>query len=446
MAKKNEVRYSCSQCGYVSLSPVGRCPKCGEWGSVEQELISSGPQGARPRPMSPQKVLGLKPPRRFSSGIGELDRVLGGGMVEGGVVLLGGQPGIGKSTLLLQVCGNLARLGSKVLYVSGEESASQVALRSSRLGADVEGLEIFCHSDVDGALEVLSDHGVLVVDSVQAMKTGEESGWPGTPTQVRAVAQRCIDVAKSRGIPTVLVGHITKEGRIAGPMLLEHMVDTVLLFSGEESSAYRVLRASKNRYGGTDEVGLFQMEGRGLKAVEDPSGLYWNRGDESVPGVAVTVVMEGSRPLVAEVQALAATTVFPYPKRTARGFSLNKLHLLLAVIQKRCGLSTSGLDVYANVAGGLDLRDPGADLALAMALVSSASDRALPSDCCLLGEVGLVGEIRPVGRTPQRLKEAARLGFKTAVVSAREGEELPSDVKVIRVRSLAEAVASVGLG
>lgn len=446
MAKKSEVRYTCSQCGSVSLVPVGRCPRCGEWGTVEQEVLSSEVIDGRSRPMSPKKVLGLKLPKRFSSGIGELDRVLGGGLVEGGVVLLGGQPGIGKSTLLLQVCGNLATAGVKVLYVSGEESASQVALRSSRVGADVENLDIFCHNEIDGAIEVLSSHGILVVDSVQAMKTSGESGWPGTPNQVRAVAQRCIDVAKGRGIPTILVGHITKEGRIAGPMLLEHMVDTVLLFSGEESSAYRVLRASKNRYGGTDEIGLFQMEGRGLRAVEDPSGLFWDKGDESVPGVAVTVVMEGSRPLVAEVQALAATTVFPYPKRTARGFSINKLHLLLAVLQKRCGLSSSGLDVYANVAGGLDLRDPGADLALAMALVSSASDRPLPSDCCLLGEVGLVGEIRPVGRTPQRLKEASRLGFKTAVVSAREGEELPGDVKVIRVRSLAEAVAAMGLG
>ncbi len=446
MGRKSEIRYVCSQCGYLSLSPLGRCPKCGEWGTVEAvESSGTGGSAGRSVPM-PTGVRNLEQPRRISSGIGELDRVLGGGMVEGGVSLLGGQPGIGKSTLLLQVCGNLARSGIKVLYVSGEESASQVALRASRLGSDVEGLNILCLGDVDDALAALGDHGIMVVDSVQAMKTEAETGWPGTPTQVRAVAQRCIDAAKSRGVPIVLVGHITKEGRIAGPMLLEHMVDTVLLFSGEDSSAYRVLRATKNRYGGTDEVGLFQMEGRGLIGVEDPTGLFWSDGDDSVPGVAVTVVMEGSRPLVAEVQALAASTSFPYPKRTSRGISVNKLHLLLAVLQKRCGMGSSGLDVYANVAGGMEMRDPAGDLALALAIASSAADRALPPDCCMVGEVGLVGEIRPVGRTAQRLREAARLGFRTAFVSSREGEELPSCIDIVRVGSLPEALSRMGLG
>ncbi len=404
---------------------------------------SSGISG--PSIMVPQAVLDLQAPERLSSGIDELDRVLGGGWVQGGVVLLGGQPGIGKSTLLLQACGALARRGISVLYISGEESASQIALRAARLDSDAHGLELLCHNDVDGALKVVKGHGLVVVDSVQAMKTGDEGGWPGTPSQVRSVAQRCIDQAKSSSIPMVLVGHITKEGRIAGPMLLEHMVDTVLLFSGEDSSPYRVLRATKNRYGAVDEMGLFQMVSTGLLPVENPSGLYWDRGDQAVPGVAVTVIMEGSRPLVAEIQALAATTAFPYPRRTVRGLSVNKLHLLLAVLQKRCGLGSSGLDVYANVAGGLELRDPGADLALAAALASSASDRALPSDCCLLGEVGLVGEIRPVGRTAQRLKEAHRLGFQTAVVSARERESLPKEMTVIRARSLAEALSRFGL-
>lgn len=447
MAKKNEVRYVCSECGYISLSPMGRCPGCGEWGTVEAEVLSVSTEGRKSgsSPLSPRSILGLKPPKRLPSGIGELDRVMGGGWVEGGVVLLGGQPGIGKSTLLLQVCGNLARSGSKVLYVSGEESASQVALRASRLGADSEGLELLCIADVEMALGSLNDHGLVVIDSVQAMKDPGEGGWPGTPSQVRATAQRCIDTAKSKGIPMVLVGHITKEGRIAGPMLLEHMVDTVLLFSGDDGSPYRTLRATKNRYGGTDEVGLFQMGERGLNPVDDPSGLYWDRGDQSVPGVALTVVMEGSRALVAEVQALAASTSFAYPRRTARGTSVNKLHLLLAVLQKRCGLTSSGLDVYVNVAGGMDLRDPGADLALALSLASSAMDRALPSDCCLLGEVGLVGEIRPVGRTGQRLREAARLGFRSAVVSAREKEEAPRGMDVMAVRSLAEAMARLGL-
>ena len=445
MAKNASEKYECSACGAAASLWAGRCPQCGEWGTLEKSASLPVP-GAVLRSSRPSRVdaASVLPPARLKTGMEELDRVLGGGWVPGGVFLLGGKPGIGKSTLLLQVCGMMCSAGNRVLYISGEESQSQVAMRARRLGAVCGGLELFCDSDLTAALSCLEDHKLFVVDSVQAMRTDGAEGWAGSPGQVRASAQVCIAAAKERNIPAVLVGHITKEGRIAGPMLLEHMVDGVLSFSGDDYSPYRMLRAAKNRFGSTDELGVFEMGERGLLPVKDVSGLYWNKADEAVPGVAMTVVLEGTQPLVAEIQSLAVATAFPYPRRTARGVDLNKIQLFTAVLEKRCGIGCGLFDIYANVAGGLALREPGADLALCAALASAVKDVPLPEKCAFMGEVGLAGEVRPVVRLARRLQEAARLGFTRAVVSSREDlstREAP--LEIVRAATLKDALKAV---
>jgi DNA repair protein RadA/Sms len=379
-----------------------------------------------------------------------MDRVLGGGLVPGGVVLIGGQPGIGKSTLLLQVGGHVASQGTSTLYISGEESAAQVALRATRLGVSSEKLLLYCGGNLEDAFThvVSQNAGLFILDSVQAVRAPNETGWPGTPKQVRAVAQLAVDVARAANIPAVLVGHITKDGKLAGPMLLEHMVDTVLTFSGEGYSSHRMLRAVKNRYGNTDELGIFEMREDGLAAVEDKSGLYWNRADVAVPGVAMTIALEGSTPLVAEIQTLASSTAFPYPKRTSRGIELNRFQLLAAVLEKRAGIPCGGCDLYLNVAGGLSIQDPSADLAACVALASALKDRPLWGACCYLGEVGLAGEVRPVTRVMTRLKEAERLGLKRAVISSKEQGDIEkleglAGIKIQRVDNLIEALMDV---
>ncbi len=441
MAKEDPVRYVCGNCGFSTITRTGKCPSCGQWGTFD----AVAPVSARDGKNAASRVevvnaVSVTPPERLSSGIGELDRVLGGGLVPGGVVLIGGQPGIGKSTLLLQSGGLVASKGVRVLYISGEESSAQVALRAKRLGVASENLLLYCGSDLEDALSNVRDAGLFILDSVQAVRAPGETGWPGTPNQVRAVAQLAVDAARSSEIPAVLVGHITKDGRLAGPMLLEHMVDTVLTFSGEGYSSYRMLRAIKNRYGNTDELGVFEMKESGLVAVEDKSGLYWNRSDSAVPGVAMTIAMEGSTPLVAEVQTLASPTAFPYPKRTSRGIELNRFQLLAAVLEKRAGIACSGYDLYLNIAGGLSIQDPSADLAACVSLASALRDRPLSGDCCFLGEVGLAGEVRPVVRLAARLKEAARLGLKRAVISGRERNERVAGIAVQRVNNLSEAL------
>jgi DNA repair protein RadA/Sms len=346
----------------------------------------------------------------------------------------------------------MAAAGASVLYISGEESSAQVALRASRLGVASENLLLFCGSDIEDALSRVTENiGFFVIDSVQAMRApaqgSSEALWPGTPNQVRAIAQLVIDKARAISVPSVLVGHITKDGKIAGPMLLEHMVDVVLTFSGEGYSSYRMLRSAKNRYGGTDELGVFEMREDGLRAVEDKSGLYWNRAGSVVPGVAMTVALEGSTPLVAEVQTLAAPTTFPYPKRTSRGIELNRFQLLAAVLEKRAFVQCGAYDLYLNIAGGLSIQDPSADLAACVSLASALIDRPAPANSCWLGEVGLAGEVRPVTRLAARLREAERLGLKRATVSARERDDSawPKNMDIQKVNSLSEALKVGGI-
>ena len=440
-------RYRCSECGYLSLTMVGRCPDCGEWGTLAAEapLVTTKSGEIYAVSAKPIASVDVVPEERISSGIDELDRVLGGGWIRGGVVLLGGEPGVGKSTLLLQACAAMAQAGRKVLYISGEESASQLALRAKRLGIAEKNVDLLCDPNLVPMLEAAKNYEFLVVDSVQAFRLDDESGWAGSPAQVRTVAFRAAAVAKSEGIPTVMVGHITKQGQIAGPKMLEHMVDVVLLFSGERASTHRLLRAEKNRFGSTDELGIFEMAERGLEAVKDPSHLYWSGSDSSVSGVASGVSLEGSRPLVAEIQALSCATPFPYPKRTARGIEVNRLQLLLAVLERRCGILSRGSDVYLNVAGGLSIQDPASDLSICAALASSLKDRAVSSDTCFIGEVGLAGEVRPASKAHLRLKEAERLGFKHAIISGRDPynttkkrDETSGDFSVIRVATLSQ--------
>ncbi len=442
MVKKDISRFKCSECGYVSLTMVGKCPKCGEWGSLEEETpIPMTKQGAPvvAKTAYPIRGLDVEEQGRIPSGIEELDRILGGGWVQGGVTLLGGEPGVGKSTLLLQVCAEMAKAGNKVLYISGEESSGQLALRGRRLGLLTDGLDLLCENDLAASLEAAENYNFMVIDSVQAFRADMENGWAGSPNQVRGVAAMAVEVAKRCQIPTVLVGHITKQGQIAGPKLLEHLVDVVLLFSGEQNSCNRLLRAEKNRFGSTEELGIFEMSDKGLSAVADPSRLYWNGTDLGSSGVAISAVLEGSRSLAAEIQALACTTPYPYPRRTARGIDTNRMQLLLAVLERRCGVMSRMSDVYLNVAGGLTLRDPAADLAICASLASALKDMPLPADVCFIGEVGLAGEVRPAARTLMRLKEAARLGFKRAVISKRSPKEEYS-IKVLRVSSLNEAL------
>jgi DNA repair protein RadA/Sms len=405
---------------------VGRCPECGEWGSVLEVAPAPSPRLAAARapsePARPIATISAEPARARPTGVPELDRVLGGGLVPGGVVLLAGEPGVGKSTLLLDVAQHWAAGsaidGAPALVVSGEESASQVRLRAERIGALHERLYLAAETDLAAVLGHLDAvrPGLLVVDSVQTFSAPGADGVPGGVTQVRAVTAALVSVAKERGIATVLVGHVTKDGQVAGPRVLEHLVDVVLNFEGDKHSSLRMVRGLKNRFGAADEVGCFEMHEGGITSLPDPSGLFLTRYADPVPGTCVTVAMEGRRALVTEVQALIGVPVPGSPRRTVSGLDSARLAMVLAVLQRRCGLNLHDREVFGATVGGIRVPEPAADLGLALAIASAALDLPLASDLVAVGEVGLTGELRRVGAVPRRLAEAARLGFRVALV------------------------------
>jgi DNA repair protein RadA/Sms len=444
--------FFCTECGNEFPRWQGRCPACEAWNTLVEEPVRTeraagherGRGPARDTPVAQRLAeVDARGVERWSSGLGELDFVLGGGLVPGSVVLVGGEPGIGKSTLLLQVAGHLESAGRPTLYVSGEESAAQVRLRADRLGRAAGDVAFLGETEVDRILAGAQAHGpaVLVIDSIQTIYSEALDGAPGNVTQVRECAARLQRFAKQEGVAVFLVGHVTKGGVVAGPRTLEHMVDTVLYFEGAEGLDHRVLRATKNRFGSIDEIGVFRMTPQGLVPVSNPSELFLRERSE-VSGSAVTATMEGSRPLLVEVQALCTPASYGAAQRAATGFDRQRLSLLLAVLEKRAGIGFGQLDVFLNVVGGVRVVETGADVAVAMALASSAADRALPGDAIFVGEVGLGGELRGVSQMERRLAEATRLGFRCAYVPARwaPGEAADNVVTAPDVRTLVERV------
>ena len=452
MAKTKTVYY-CTECGNESPKWQGKCTACGAWNTLVEHIEKTAlPGRAKSAPVgasrTPQKlsVITSDDEIRFSTGMGELDRVLGGGAVAGSLVLVGGAPGIGKSTLLLQICSSLCR-GRSVLYVSGEESERQLKMRAQRIGTQSDDLYILSETSLSDILEATNtiQPDILIVDSVQTLYREENDSAPGSVSQVKDCTMALMQLSKAEGITVFVVGHINKDGAIAGPKVLEHMVDCVLYFEGDPNSSYRLLRAAKNRFGSTNEIGVFEMADTGLIEVPNPSQMLLEGRPEGASGTCVACVMEGTRPVLAEVQALVSKTSFNVPRRTADGFDFNRAALLLAVAEKRCNMKLSAFDAYINVIGGLRLDEPGADLPVVLAIASSYRDAVIPSDLVAIGEVGLTGEIRSVSHLNQRLGEVARLGFKSCIIprNGTEKLEIPAGLTVYRVRNLQEAIAII---
>lgn len=429
MAVKNKSCYVCSECGYVSSKWNGRCPECGEWNTfIEESDFSSASKSSGMQ--SELKALVLsdiddREEMRFDTGTTELNRVLGGGLVKGSLVLISGDPGIGKSTLLLQASSSLGK-NRTVLYVSGEESPRQLKLRALRLGVDGTGLKILCSTDAQSVCSYIKINkpDVVIIDSIQTMQITELHSLPGSIAQVRECANLFMRLSKDENIPVLLVGHVNKDGNIAGPKVLEHIVDCVLYFEGEKNHSYRILRAVKNRFGSTNEIGVFEMRDNGLNEVINPSNALIAGKPNGVSGSCIACVMEGSRPILAEVQGLVCQSGFGNPRRTANGFDYNRMSMLIAVLEKRAGYFMNSCDVYINVAGGLRIDEPASDLPVALSLVSSLKDKVLRDDCIAFGEIGLAGEIRAVSYAETRIREAIRLGFKKCIISAHNLNEL----------------------
>lgn len=450
MAKKEKTIYCCSECGAETPNWSGKCPSCGAWNSlveVKFDSASSGKNGrSRLERSRPKKIteLDMTEEIRISTGISELDRVLGGGAVCGSLVLVGGAPGIGKSTLLLQMCANLEN--RKILYVTGEESERQLKLRAVRLGLEGANILVLAETELDAILECINiqEPEIVIIDSIQTIAGGDVASAPGSVSQVRDCTMQIMRVTKEKGLTVFVVGHITKEGSIAGPKILEHMVDCVLYFEGERNTSFRILRAAKNRFGSTNEIGVFEMDDKGLKCVENPSEMLLSGRPENSPGTCVACVIEGSRPLLAEVQALVTPSTYNAARRS-NGVDYNRAAMLLAVIEKRGGLPVTTCDAYINVIGGLTLDEPAADLATALAIASSYIDRALGTDLAAIGEIGLSGEIRSVSMINQRLSEIARLGFRRCVVPSHVRDEIkkPDGLELIPVKTIREAILTV---
>ncbi len=447
--------YICEECGAQSPKWLGKCPHCGKWNTLIEQVVEPEPVARAAKRTSMAGGLGENRATRFEdmelpsymrseTGLGELDRVLGGGLVTGSVVLLSGEPGIGKSTLLMQISDALGQ-NRKVLYVSGEESGGQLKLRARRLGVSGEHLYILTETNLENILAETNavKPDVMILDSIQTIYSDNTNSTPGSVSQVRECALTFINKAKSEGISMLLVGHVNKEGGIAGPKVLEHMVDAVLYFEGERQQAYRIIRAVKNRYGSTNEIGVFEMTDHGLDEVANPSEMLLSGRPKNVSGNCALCTVEGTRPLIAEVQALVTPTVFPSPRRTGNGVDYNRMYLIIAVLEKRLGLKFYQNDVYMNVVGGLSIDEPAADLSIAASLVSSLTDRVVPDDLIIIGELGLAGECRAVTNLELRVREAARLGFKRAIVPYRNVQKRRIEVEgmtVIPVKSIFEVI------
>lgn len=447
---KTRTTWVCQQCGAASPAYLGRCPGCGQWNTMVETIDERRePKPARRRAdrtaLKPLTSISPEGQARTPVAIEEFNRVLGGGIVPGSLVLVGGDPGIGKSTLILQAAGVLAGPDAPVVYVSAEESAQQIKLRADRLGVHSDDILVLSETDLDEVLAVAEDArpGLLIVDSIQTVMLEEVTSAAGSVSQVRECTSRLMQWAKPRNIPVFIIGHVTKEGTIAGPRVLEHMVDAVLYLEGDRFHQYRILRAVKNRFGSTDEVGVFEMIGDGLREVRNPSEAFLEERSEVSPGSTVAVTMEGSRPILVEVQALATASAYSMPRRSANGLDTNRLQLLVAVLQKRVGLGLGTQDVYANVVGGLRIMEPAADLALAVAIASSLKDRPVDPATVVIGEIGLSGELRSVNHLERRIQEAARLGFKRVIVPDRSGKLAPSatlGMEVAACGTVAEAL------
>ncbi len=449
MASKIKSVYICSECGYESPKWYGKCPSCGEWNTMNEEIKEHSASASFSKIKSSNYVspiqikdISTTDEIRYSTGLSELDRVLGGGIVKGSLVLLGGDPGIGKSTMLLQICEHLGK-NNKILYVSGEESKRQLKLRASRLNVNNDNLYILTQTDIELISETIRQDkpDLVMIDSIQTMSLNELQSSPGSITQVRECTNYLMRVAKSLDIPIIIVGHVNKEGSIAGPKVLEHVVDAVLHFEGDKQMSYRILRAVKNRYGSTNEIGVFQMTDIGLQEVENPSQMLLSGRPKNVSGTCVACAMEGTRPILAEIQGLATTTGYGNPRRMSTGFDYNRMSLILAVLEKRAGYYFSNTDTYINVVGGLRLDETAVDIAVAMALVSSLKDVIIPEDSIAIGEIGLAGEIRSVNHITQRVSEAVRLGFKRIIVPYHNLKDLKSfdNVEIIGAKNVRQA-------
>ena len=452
MARDGAV-YVCQACGAVHSKWSGQCTACGAWNGLVEEAQNRPPGALAPSRASKARGLAFEtlqsettPPARILTGVDEFDRVCGGGVVPGSAMLLSGDPGVGKSTLLLQVCAQAALRGASCAYISGEEAVEQVRARASRMGLALAPVKLAAETAVRDILDGLKrEHfDLVVIDSIQTLWSDVHEAGPGSVTQVRAAASELVRLAKKRGVAVILVGHVTKDGQVAGPRVVEHMVDAVLSFEGERGYPFRILRAAKNRFGATDEIGVFEMGDAGLREVKNPSALFLNEGGERAAGAAVFAGIEGSRPVLVEFQALVAPSAYGTPRRAVVGWDSGRLAMVLAVLEARCGLGFGARDVYLNVAGGLRISEPAADLAAAAALASSALDVALPQDCVVFGEVSLSGEVRPVSRMESRLKEAAKLGFGQALGPQGLAEVAP--FPVTGVSRLADAVRRIGEG
>lgn len=452
---KERTRFHCTECGNETGKWFGQCPACGRWNTMieapSMQQNSKNKSGTAKLSVSVNNSakriseLDAQEEARFSTGIGELDRVLGGGAVRGSLVLVGGSPGIGKSTLLLQICGLLK--DEKILYVTGEESKRQLKMRAERLGVNDGEIYVLAETNLDQILTEIDmiEPDVVIIDSIQTMFNGDLTSGPGSVSQVKDCTMTIMQKAKSAGFTCFVVGHVNKEGAIAGPKVLEHMVDCVLYFEGDRAMSYRILRAAKNRFGSTNEIGVFEMIDSGLKEVPNPSEMLLSGRPQNIPGTCVACVMEGTRPILAEVQALVTPAGFTGARRNANGVDYNRAMLLLAVLDKRGGLSIAGCDAYINVIGGLYLNEPAADLAMVLAIASSARDRAISFDTAAIGEVGLTGEIRSVSAINQRLSEVARLGFKRCVIPAHIRGEVkkPDNLELIPVKNIRQAIEAV---